>query len=86
MIQEAEKEGRKAECPGQRSKGWVLERGFRDVKCEHVLIPLTGPKTYLKIKEREIQKEAETHSRHFRLPLGTNYSTGLSSCYQDRSG
>ena len=41
-----EREGRKAECPGQRNVGRVLERGLGDLEHECVLIPLTGPKPF----------------------------------------
>ena len=70
-----EREGRKAECPGQRNVGRVLERGLGDLEHECVLIPLTGPKPFKKKKrererEREIQKEAGTHSKAFQAPAG----------------
>ena len=55
-----EREGRKAECPGQRNVGRVLERGLGDLEHECVLIPLTGPKPFKKKKrERERERDPE---------------------------
>lgn len=74
---QGEREGRKAECPGQRNAGRVLERGFGDLEHECVLILLTGPKPIKKKKKKTSRKRQGPTPRHFRLPLGTKYSTSF---------